>query len=109
MRHEYLSLVSGLLQKVWQSCTMINMEVRQQQQIELFWVNHIKVGKGLYAVSAGMLAAIKHDFASFALQIEAGSANLAAGAQRHNLQILARIFAIFLQGNRLKLVLSKLT
>ena len=78
MRHVDLAVELCLLNEVWQACTVVHMEVCHQQQLDLLWIDSIEVGQLLNALTARMQAAVEHDLAPFALEVDAAAAYLTA-------------------------------
>ena len=88
MSHVNLSSIPSLLQEVRHARTVIHVEMSEQKQVYLFWIDHVEVGQCLYAFTSRMESAIKHDLPALALQIKTRSTDLAASAERHDLQIV---------------------
>lgn len=65
---------------------MVNVEVSDKQELDVFRDDLVEVRQWLYSFSARVHATIQHDLAPFALQINAASTNLTASAQRSYLQ-----------------------
>ena len=67
MRHVDLALKFCLLCEIWESSTMVYMEMSHKQDLYFSWVYLVEVRQRLNALSAWVHAAVKHDFASFEL------------------------------------------
>ena len=60
------------------------MEMCDEEQINICWVDPVEEGEGGEVVVAGMDAAVEHDVFAFELEDDARSADFAAAAQRND-------------------------
>ena len=58
MRHVDLAAEAGVLQEVRDADAVVHMEVSQQEEVYLLWVDHVEVWQCLNAVSCWMQAAV---------------------------------------------------
>ena len=86
MCHVDSSLEISLLQEIGQTGTVINVEMCHQYQIDILGVNNVKVGQGLYAFLARVDPAVHEHFATFALNVDAGTADFISCTERSDLQ-----------------------
>ena len=70
---------------------MVHMEVRDQKEFNLFWVDAIKVWELLDAFSTRMKSAVEHNLPALALEVDARSADFASRAKWRDLENLARL------------------
>ena len=70
---------------------MVHMEVRDQKEFNLFWVDAIKVWELLDAFSTGMKSAVEHNLPALALEVDARSADFASRTKWRDLENLARL------------------
>eukprot|EP00967_Tisochrysis_lutea_P145042 scaffold271793_cov30-Tisochrysis_lutea.AAC.1 len=64
---------------------MIHVEVRDQQQIHLGWIDLVKKGQGVKSCAAWMDATVEHDSAALELDDNGRAADLTSAAERHDL------------------------
>ena len=96
--HECLALESSLFYEVWQSCAVVNVKMSQQQEIDLFWIDHVEVWQSLYAVPARMLAAIEHDLAALALYVDAAPSDFTSCSEGHDLDEILGVASLAVIG-----------
>jgi hypothetical protein len=68
---------------------VVDVEVSDQQQLNLFGVDRIKIRQRLDPITARVDAAVEHNLPTLALQIDATPADLATRTKRRNLKQFA--------------------
>jgi hypothetical protein len=65
---------------------MVHVEVSDENQVNIFWVDDIEVGEGLHPLLSRVDATVHEHLASFAFYVDAGAADLIARAKGGDLQ-----------------------
>ena len=88
VRHEAAALEGGFGQEPGQRTAVVQMKVRDQQQIDGLHLDYVDEWQRVHAGQTRMNAAVQHDLLAFELQHDAASAHLLTGAQRRDVQLI---------------------
>ena len=96
--HENFTIELRFFDKVRKSCAVVHMKMRDEQQLNFFWVDAVEVGQLLHTFSSWMQPTVQHDLSAFALKVDTAASYFAARAQRSNFQDLATL-CLYLASN----------
>ena len=87
--HVHSPLEFGFGKKVRKPGTVIDVEMCDENQVDIFRVDDVEIGQRLHSLFARMDAAVHEHLASFALNVNAGAADFIARPKRCDLKEVA--------------------